>query len=597
MANGSSTGRREIDSLIETLVAWDIAQQLDAFEIPMSPVLPTPLAPLKAAQDGVLFSMIVAVADARYIDLLALSLDWLEHAGDVPFEIILPCSSEVAGAVDALLNRFTSVRRSRTIPMPLSSSVGTLRTKALQAATGTFISFLDAGDCPVRGALDYLAPLGGEREVEIIYTDEDWRTASGSYIRPRLKTGWDPDAHFGRDHLGRLAFLRTDTIRRVGGYSLDHGLAALYDLHTRTAFAVGPGAIRHVPVVLCHRSVPSPASNEQASIDAYLQAAQHVAEAAARRCALSAKVSRAPRACFVNRIHWPLPDPPPLVSVLIPTRDRIDLLRRCVEGVLERTDYRNLELLILDNDSSDAETLAYFNELRVDPRVRVLPTPGSFNFSRINNEGAAQARGDVLLFLNNDIEIISPAWLSEMVSHAIRPDVGCVGARLLYGDRRVQHAGVVLQPGPLAMHVFRRREETHLGFDAQLAGTRSYAAVTAACLAVRREVFDRVGGFDQERLQVSFQDVDLCLKVEECGLRNVCTPFEPLLHLEGASRSASPISPEKAPRERREVMCLFYRWADRFEDDRAGHPSLKLDWERPERIVTLEVSDALTLAR
>ena len=320
-------------------------------------------------------------------------------------------------------------------------------------------------------------------------------------------------------------------------------------------------------------------------MEGFLRAARCVAQLAAQQlCGEPVTVSPAPLAPFINRIHWPLPEQLPLVSILVPTRDRADLVRNCVEGLLAGTAYENFEVLILDNDSAEPTTFRLFAELSADRRVRVVPAPGPFNFSRINNIGVNQARGEILVFLNNDIEIDGGDWLREMVSHALRPDVGCVGARLLYGDRHVQHAGIVLQPGPLAMHVFRRRHESEVGFDAQLAGTRTYAAVTAACLALRRSIFDRVGGFDERDLQVSFQDVDLCLKIEEIGYRNICTPFEPLLHLEGSSRSAE-VTPEKHAHEQRELRCLVHRWNDRFHNDRFGHPLIRLDWENPERLV------------
>ena len=182
-----------------------------------------------------------------------------------------------------------------------------------------------------------------------------------------------------------------------------------------------------------------------------------------------------------------------------------------------------------------------------------------------------------------DIEIVESAWLREMVSHAIRPDVGCVGAKLLYPDRRIQHAGVVLHEGPLAMHAFRLLGANDLGYDAQLAGVRSYLAVTAACMAVRAAVFREVGGFDEVGLQIAYNDVDLCLKVDEHGYRNICTPFSILLHLEGASRGGA-VSPEKQAREQRELFFLARRWDDRLRADPYSHPSIGLRWDAPDHL-------------
>ena len=329
----------------------------------------------------------------------------------------------------------------------------------------------------------------------------------------------------------------------------------------------------------------------------YLAAAREVARLAAEgQCGEAVLISPAPMAPLLNRVHWPLPVEQPLVSVLIPTRDRADLLRNCISGLLHRTDYARIEVLVLDNDSALPETFELFTELAAEPRVRIVATPGPFNFSRINNLGAAEARGEILLFLNNDIEVIDSDWLDDLVANALRPDVGAVGARLLYGDRRVQHAGVVLQHG-LAMHIFRTGGEHEPGYDAQMAGTRTYSAVTAACLAVRRTVFERIGGFDQDNLRVAFQDIDLCLKIDERGYRNLCTPYVPLLHLEGASRGLAG-DPEKIAREHREFRCLRQRWSDRFASDPFSHPLVALDWERRERLVGLHVDvSPLDLAR
>ena len=266
------------------------------------------------------------------------------------------------------------------------------------------------------------------------------------------------------------------------------------------------------------------------------------------------------------------------MSVLVPTRDRASLVRTCLNGLLKQTDYPDFEVIVLDNDSVEPATMALFAELRADARVRVMRVPGPFNFSAINNQGAQASTGEVLLFLNNDIEILDAGWLREMVSEVMRPDIGCVGAKLLYGDGTVQHAGVILQRGPLAMHVCRMDDATGSGVDGRLAGKRGYLAVTGACLAVRRAVFEQVGGFDDEHLAVAYNDIDLCLKVNDAGYRNICTPFASLLHLESASRGHDHVSEEKQERARREQDHTSAKWVDRFENDPYHNPNVLLDW-------------------
>ncbi len=242
--------------------------------------------------------------------------------------------------------------------------------------------------------------------------------------------------------------------------------------------------------------------------------------------------SHTPRASRPNpnhldwlRVHWPLPLQRPSVSIVIPTRDRVDLLRTCVRGLLERTDYDNFEIVIADNDSREAANAAFFDELAGLPNVRVLPIGGEFNYSRINNEAIRQCTSDIIVLLNNDIDVINSDWLTEMVSHAVRPDVGAVGAKLLYADGTIQHAGVILgigsfdDEGGIAGHFGVGAGQTQPGYFGQYILTREVSAVTAACLAVRREVYEAVGGLNEADLAVAFNDVDLCLRIRsrDCG--------------------------------------------------------------------------------
>ena len=519
------------------------------------------------------------------------------HSGVV--QIIVTAEESRRPAIEALRDRQGGPATFEIVAPHGQPARLSAETAAIDCAIGAFAGFLNAGDRIEPDALAILAKvLDDHPPTTIIYSDEDWMDSRQRRFWPRLKSAWDPDAQLSRDLLGRLCLLRLDGVRAVGGLRPELAPAHLYDLNCRVAFAASPVSIRHVPHVLCHRWAPVRHALELQApspdiCSAYTAAAREVARLAAEAvCAQTIRISSAPMAPLINRIHWPLPREQPLVSVLIPTRDRADLLRNCLSGLLNRTRYSPIEVLVLDNDSALPETFQLFAELAADPRVRIVAAPGPFNFSRINNLGAAQARGEILLLLNNDIEVIESGWLDDMVANALRPDVGAVGARLLYGDRRVQHAGVVLQH-QLAMHVFRTRGEHDPGYDWQMAGTRTYSAVTAACLAVRRSVFEQVGGFDEDKLRVAFQDVDLCLKIDECGYRNVCTPYVPLLHLEGASRGLG-TDPEKIAREHREFRCLRHRWSDRFARDPYSHPQVVLDWERPERLVPFQM-DVSTL--
>ncbi len=283
-----------------------------------------------------------------------------------------------------------------------------------------------------------------------------------------------------------------------------------------------------------------------------------------------------------NRVVWPIPVSEPLVSVVIPTRDRADLLAQCVNGVLNQTKYQNIELVIVDNESVELATLELFAQLRKeDARVRVLSYSGAFNFPALNNAAAREANGEVLLLLNNDISVLEPNWLRELVSHALRPDVGAVGAKLVYPDGRVQHAGIVLGPDGEARHVQRLSPRNDPGYFRQLALARTLTAVTGACLCLRKSVFFEAGGLDEVNLPISYNDVDLCLRIGDLGYRVVWTPFAELFHLESASRGFDDADPIKRERCSREWSYVRKRWASFLGNgDPFYNPNVLQTWER-----------------
>jgi GT2 family glycosyltransferase len=279
-----------------------------------------------------------------------------------------------------------------------------------------------------------------------------------------------------------------------------------------------------------------------------------------------------------NRIRWQVPCPPPRVSVVVPTRDRADLLAQCASGVLHRTDYPDIELIIVDNDSVEPETDILLRGLSRDPRVRVLPFAGPFNYSLINNFAVQQATGEVIVLLNNDTVVIGADWLGEMVSNVMRSEVGAVGAKLLYADDTVQHAGVVLgigsfDGGPgIAGHFGHRKQCDEPGYFGQYALTRELSACTGACLALRRDVYQKVGGLDEEHLPIAFNDIDLCIRLRQSGYKIIWTPFAELYHLESASRGSDE-SEKNAPRFHREGAYMRDRWEAVLDNDPFYNPN------------------------
>ena len=274
----------------------------------------------------------------------------------------------------------------------------------------------------------------------------------------------------------------------------------------------------------------------------------------------------------VLAVQWPLLSKP-LVSLVIPTYNAKALVKACIDSILEKTVYQNYEILLVDNNSNDPECLAYFDELDKHHKIRLLKYPHPFNYSAINNFAVKQAKGEIIGLVNNDIEVISPHWLEYMAAHAMREDIGCVGAKLLYSDDRIQHAGVVLGYGNGAGHAHKYFPRYHSGYMNRLIATQNYSAVTAACLLVKKTKYEEVGGLNETDLHVAFNDVDFCLKVRETGVRNLYCAEAELYHHESVSRGLD-ISEEKAARFNRELEYLRTQWKKYIDHDPAYNPNL-----------------------
>ncbi len=415
--------------------------------------------------------------------------------------------------------------------LPPGCSVGwTRRWRWRGDPAGAFVLLLRSGDVLAPHALYRLAvELAAHPDTAVLTFDED-RLVDGARTAPRFHGAWSPDLLRAGATPGAV-LVRRGAIAACGGLSP----GGLRDLLLRLSDSVPRDAIRHAPGVLLHRAAEP----------------FHAAP-----------------------IRYSPPVEPPLASIIVPTRDAAVLLQRTLDGVLHRTAYPRIEVIVLDNGSTDPAALATLASLAADERVRVLPASGPFNYSALNNQGVAAAQGEVVVLLNNDMDVIEPGWLSELVAHAMRPEVGAVGCKLLYAGGTVQHAGIVTGMTGLAGHVFRGQPA-----DAPaLALTRNVSAVTAACLAMRRSVYLSCGGMDAVALAVSYSDVDLCLRLREAGLLIVWTPFACLLHLESVSRGAD-ANPENRTRALREHDALLRRWGARLLRDPFYSPCLSIDDE------------------
>lgn len=443
----------------------------------------------------------------------------------------------------------------------------------LQASCGGLVVVIDPHDLLPIHALYCLAKEQCEfPNVQFIYSDDDEIGIDGVRLNPRFKPDWNPDLLYSYHYVGNLAAYRRDRLNAIGGFAVGYAGAEAYELDLRYLVEIPEAQIRHIPKVLYHRHTTAADPHPVANIH---EAGKRALNRHFHGSAVKIDDGVAPG---LYRIRYPLPEQRPLVSIIIPTRDRVDLLRRCIESIQQKTEYGNWELLVVDNQSSDIETLRYFDEIENDRRIRVIKYDNRFNYSAINNHAVRHANGDVLALVNNDVEVISRDWLSEMVGHAIRPGIGAVGSKLLYPDGRIQHAGVITGLGGVAGHVYRFFEDGSHGYCHRAVVVQNLSAVTAACLVVRKEVYWKAGGLDEDHFAVAFNDVDFCLNLLAAGYRNVFTPHVSLYHHESMSRGHDDTA-EKRAIFLKECSFMMARWGSRLSNDPAYNPNLTREYE------------------
>ncbi|MEI8340021.1 MAG: glycosyltransferase [Verrucomicrobiota bacterium] len=448
---------------------------------------------------------------------------------------------------------------------------------ALELAHGEFVAFLDHDDELAPHALYAVAAeLNIHPHADLIYSDEDKIDEEGVPSDPYFKPDWNPDLLTGQNYICHLAVYRTETVRRTGGLRPGFEGCQDWDLALRITGEIAAKNIIHIPRVLYHwRAIPGSTAkcvNEKQDI---IATGIRVLQEHFLRTGQSAEVLHVSGGHL--RIQFKLPTPAPLVSIIIPTRNQTPLLRVCIESIRAKTTYPNYEILVVDNQSDEVETLAYFDEIKA-LGIKIIPFDKPFNYSAINNDAVARASGSVVCLMNNDIEIINADWLEEMVSHALRPNIGAVGAMLFFPDETIQHAGVVIGFGGVAGHISKGLSRGSDGCNHRAALVQNYSAVTAACLVVRKSIYEQVGGLEEERLTVAFNDVDFCLKIQTAGYYNLWTPFARMYHHESASRGYEH-TPEKISRFAGEIEYMQSRWMHRIKHDPAYNPNLTLDRE------------------
>jgi len=417
---------------------------------------------------------------------------------------------------------------------------------------------LNGGDSLEKSVVSHL--YDSLKESDVVYCDTDEVDYDGAKSSPRFLPSWNPELQYSTAYINSGVMLKTSLLKSLH----ISNQTTIAELITALSLTKKDLLINHKPLPLVHLS-----SVKENGVNTLKRVKKVIESHTSAVVDLDEKL-------IVNRLCWPNSNP--LVSLIIPTKNGKALVKACIESILEKTTYQNYEILLIDNGSDEQESIEYFKYLDTLDKVRVLKYPAPFNYSAINNFGVEHAKGSILGLVNNDIEVISPDWLTYMVGHAEREDVGCVGAKLLYSDTRIQHAGVVLGYGGGAGHAHKNFPRFHKGYLNRIVATNNYSAVTAACLLVKRTHFNEVNGLNEKALSVAFNDVDFCLKVKGLGVNNVYCAEAELFHHESVSRGLD-ISPEKAARFNRELTYLQTTWSHFIASDPAYNPNLTLKRE------------------
>ncbi|MGB3209239.1 MAG: glycosyltransferase family 2 protein [Desulforhopalus sp.] len=445
---------------------------------------------------------------------------------------------------------------------------------ALELAKGEFIALLDHDDELSPHALqEVVKALNDKPDLDILYSDEDFIDIEGNRSNPHFKSDWNPELLKAHNYVTHLCVYRRSLIEKVDGFRENAGVegAQDYDLLLRCSALTSGEQIHHIPKILYHwraheGSTALAAGEKDYSVEAGRKALQDFLDSQATK----AKVEKTPQSNFY-RVKYPIKRQP-LVSILIPTRDALDVLVSCVDSIIKKTSYNNYEILIIDNQSRNPATLSWFEHITLNSKIRIIRYNHTFNYAAINNFGALQTKGELIALLNNDVEVITPEWLKEMVSLAVQKENGCIGAKLYYPDDTVQHAGVIIGLGGYAAHSHRGFPRNSPGYFNRLKVRQNLSAVTGACLLVRREIWEQLGGLDEE-LAIGYNDVDFCLRVREAGYLNVYTPFAELYHHESKTRGSDD-TPEKIARFNLEKKYLAKRWGKKLISDPYYNPNL-----------------------
>ena len=495
---------------------------------------------------------------------------------------------------EKLLDNFAKQdRRIKVIHRRENGHIAAATNSALSLATGEYVAFMDHDDLLCSCALSAVAvalnssPTNNPLRIrskhnttqfnfDFLYSDEDIIDANGTRLTPHFKSSWNPALLLCHNYITHLSVIRRTKLLALGGLREGYEGAQDYDLMLRIAASTAAENIGHIPLILYHwrahdESTAATANNKKYTHDAGIKALESWAELNHH----SALVESTQRANFY-RVRY-TQSKEPHIAIVVPTKDNFRLLKACIDSVLQKTHYKNYHLYIIDNQSVEDDTLNYLSTIVQKPHVSVLQHNKAFNYAQLHNEAIAlinqQRAPDLLCFLNNDTEVITSDWLCEMSALAMQDNHGCIGAKLLYPDHTVQHAGVILGLGGYAAHSHRGQAAEAPGYFNRACLTQNLSAVTAACLVVKNTIYTEVGGMEED-FQIAYNDVDFCLKVHNAGYQNIYTPHALLLHHESKTRGNDNVSPERVKRFNEEKALLRKKWARMLDDDPYYSPHL-----------------------
>ena len=443
---------------------------------------------------------------------------------------------------------------------------------ALSIATGDYIALLDHDDELPESALFFVVKeINEHSDVKLIYSDEDKLYFDGSRVLPYFKSDWNPDLFLSQNMINHLAVYKKSIVDEIGGFREGYEGSQDYDLALRFIEKIKYSEIRHIPRILYHWRMAEGSTAVNVENKSYsATAARKAIQEHLDRMHIKAKVVEAPLMPMWNRVIYYI-DKNPLASIIIPTYNGYGILKNCIDGIIKKTSYKNYEIIVVNNNSTDEQTIKYLESINALSNIKVIDYNKPFNYSAINNFAVKSAKGDVLVLLNNDTEVINDDWLRELVSHALRPEIGVVGAKLLYPDNTIQHAGVlIVKYMPVHTYNYLNKDET--GYFGRANLIQNYSAVTGACMVLKKELYMKAGGMD-ENLPIAYNDIDFCIKIMQLGYFNLFTPYSVLYHYESKTRGYEDTE-EKKLRLKKDLDYLTNKWEKTLEADFAYNINL-----------------------